>query len=109
MSTPIVYQGFLYSCAYNGVLACLRASTGERLYEARIGGEASTYSASPVAAAGHVYFTNEDGETFVIKASPQYELVSKNQMGEVCMATPAMAGNRIFIRTRSQLFAIGEK
>jgi outer membrane protein assembly factor BamB len=109
MSTPIVYQGYLYSCAYNGVLACLRAPTGERLYETRIGGEASTYSASPVAAAGHVYFTNEDGETFVIKASPQYELVSKNRMGEVCMATPAIAGNRIFIRTQSQLFAVGEK
>jgi len=109
MATPIVHRGYLYSCGYSGVLSCLRAASGEPMYQVRIGGRAATYSASPVAAGGHVYFTNEEGKTYVIKASADYELVSENNLGEVCMATPALSGDRIFLRTQNHLFAIGKK
>jgi outer membrane protein assembly factor BamB len=108
ITTPIVYQGYLYVCGYNGVLACYNAKTGERMYEQRLG-EGGFFSSSPVAGDGKIYAISEDGEAFVIKAGPKFELVSTNPMGEVCMATPALTQGMIVIRTISQVIGIGVK
>ena len=64
-------------------------------------------SASPVAADGRIYFPSEDGDVFVVKAGPSFELLSTNPMGEVIMATPAVSGGMIFIRTLGHLVAVG--
>ena len=55
-----------------------------------------------------VYFTSEDGEIFVVKAGPKYELLATNNMGEVCMATPAISDGTFFIRAQRHLYAIAE-
>ena len=107
MTTPIVYGDYLYVCQNNGVLICFRAKTGERVYRERIG-SGGAFSASPIAADGKIYFTSEDGDIYVVKAGPNYELLATNPMGEVCMATPAVAKGRLFIRTTDHLFSIGE-
>ncbi|HWQ03389.1 MAG TPA: PQQ-binding-like beta-propeller repeat protein, partial [Candidatus Nitrosotenuis sp.] len=91
MPTPVVYGDYLYVCANNGVLTVYEAKTGTRVYQQRLGGTGGAFSASPVAADGKIYFTSEDGDVFVVKAGPQYELLSKNPMGEVLMATPAIS------------------
>ncbi|MCI0487933.1 MAG: PQQ-like beta-propeller repeat protein [Blastocatellia bacterium] len=108
MPSPVVYGDYLYVCANHGVLACYNAKTGERIYQERIGGRGGAYSASPIAADGKLYFTSEDGEIFVVKAGPKYELLATNSMGEVLMATPAISEGMIFVRGRHHLFAVGE-
>jgi outer membrane protein assembly factor BamB len=106
--TPIVYGDYLYVCTDNGVLTQYRAKTGEPGYRARLG-TGDAFSASPVAADGKLYLASEDGDVFVIKAGETYELLSRNRIGEVMMATPAIAGKMIIIRGESHLFGIGEK
>ena len=108
LTTPIVYGDLLYTCSNNGILACYRAKTGDRLYHQRIGGKGGSYTASGVAADGKLYFTSQDGDIYVVKAGPKYELLSANSMGEVCMATPALADGMIFVRTQNHVYAIGE-
>ena len=66
----------------------------------------STFSASPIAASGRVYFSSEDGDVFVIKAGPAYELLATNRMGEPLMATPAISGGLMLIRGQRHLFAV---
>ena len=109
MQTPIVYGDYLYINRWGGVLGCYDAKTGDRLYQERLGTGRSGFTASPVAANGHLYFTSEDGDVFVVKAGPKFEIVSQNPMGEVCMSTPAVSGDTLYIRTRDHLVAIAEK
>jgi outer membrane protein assembly factor BamB len=108
MPTPLAYGEHLYLLRDNGVLAVYQRETGEQLYRERLGPGGAGFSASPVAADGKVYFTSEDGDVYVVKAGPQFELLGQNDMAEVCMATPAIADGVLFYRTRSHLVAIVE-
>ena len=72
----------------------------------RIGTTNSTFSASPIAANGRIYLSSEDGEVFVVKAGPAYELLAVNRMGEPLMATPAASDGMIVIRGQRHLFAV---
>ena len=108
MPTPLIYGEYLYINNNMGTLICRNAKTGERIYQERIGGKGGSYSASPVAADGKLYLTSEDGEVFVVKAGPKYELLSTNPMGEPLMATPAISDGMIFVRGQHNLFAIAE-
>lgn len=105
--TPIVYGDYLYSINVSGILGCYDAKTGERKYLQRLEHAGSGFSSSPIAADGRIYFASEDGDVFVAKAGPEFELLSTNPMGEVIMATPAISSGTIFIRTLRHLFAIG--
>jgi outer membrane protein assembly factor BamB len=104
--TPLVYGDYLYICNDNGVLTVYNAHTGAQIYQHRIGTTNSTFSASPIASGGRVYFSSEDGEVFVIKAGPTYELLSVNRMGEPLMATPAASDGIIVMRGQRHLFAV---
>ncbi|MCI0601622.1 ankyrin repeat domain-containing protein [bacterium] len=110
MPTPIVYGDYLYTCANNGVVTAYNAKTGERIYQQRLGGKGSSYAftASPVAADGKLYFTSEDGEIFVVKAGPTYEVLSVNKMGEVILATPAISQKTFIVRTLNHVYGISE-
>ena len=109
MQTPIVYGGILYVCRDNGVLNAFDAKTGTKLYQARLGDGKTGFSASPVAANGRLYFTSEDGDVYVVKAGPAYELLSTNPLGEVAMATPAISEGLLLFRTRNHLVAVGDR
>ncbi len=108
MPTPIVYGEFLYTCSNQGVLTAYNAKTGERVYQERIGGTGAAFTASPVASEGKIYLSSEDGDVFVVKAGSKYELLAKNPVGEVMMATPAISDGLVIVRTISHLFAFGE-
>lgn len=89
-----------------GLLTCLDVNTGAPHYEtARIPGVGRTY-ASPVAAGGHVYLTDRGGVITVIRDAPQVEVLATNDMGEGVDATPAPAGNDLFIRGEQHLFCV---
>jgi len=106
MSTPVVYGDYLYNIRWNGVLNCFNARTGERMYQVRLGGGTSGFSASPVAGDGKIYVASEDGDVFVVKAGPAFALTATNPMGEVCMASPALSKGVIYFRTRSHIVAV---
>lgn len=105
--TPIIYGDQLYVCLNNGVFAAYNLRTGARTYQERLGGKGGAFSASPVAADGKIYLASEDGDVFVVKAGPAYELLATNPMGEVLMATPAISDGVIFVRGLKHLYAIG--
>jgi outer membrane protein assembly factor BamB len=106
--TPIFYDGILYTCGNNGVVTAYDGTTGERLYRARVGGGGS-FSASPVAADGRLYFANEDGDVFVARAGRTYQEVAKNEMKEIIMSTPAISDGVIIVRTLGHVYGIGQK
>ncbi len=109
MQTPIVYGDYLYVCRDHGVLSCYNAKTGERVYNERLGTGRTGFTASGVAADGRLYYSSEEGDIYVVKAGPKFELLAQNPMGEVCMATPAISGDTLYFRTRGHLVAIAEK
>ena len=104
--TPLVYNDLMYISGDNGVLRVFEAKTGKQLYEQRLPG---TFSASPIAADGKVYLASEDGDVFVLSAGTTYELLATNPMGEPLMATPAISGGLLIVRSQGYVYAIGER
>ena len=103
--TPIVYEGILYALTDNGILSAYDPASGTRIYQERIAA-GSGFSASPVAADGRLYLSSEDGDVLVVQAGRTYKLLATNSMAEPIMATPAVSGNSIFIRTLTKLVAV---
>jgi len=104
VSSLLYYDGVVYMANDVGVLTAIDAATGQRLWQERVDG---VFSASPVAGAGHVYFVSENGETIVLKAGRQPQVVARNGIGARAVASPAVSNGQIFIRTDDQLFCIG--
>ena len=98
--------GVVYLLPDSGIVTCLDAKTGDVQYRDRVPGPAK-FSASPVAFDNKILLTSEEGDSFVFKAGPTYELLSTNSIGEPVHASPAIAGGRIFIRGDKNLYAIG--
>jgi outer membrane protein assembly factor BamB len=106
-TTPsvLVAGSEVYFVSDNGVATCLDAKSGEVRWTERLGGG---FSASPVYAEGRVYFTNEDGTTYVVRAGQEYELLATNELGERALASPAVDDGTLFVRTASHLWRIGK-
>ena len=93
-------NGYLYTLNDNGIAICWRASDGKEMWKERLGGPVS---ASPVLVGDNIIASNEKGEYFVFKANPEkLELVSKTLMGNESFASPAISGNRMFLRVASR-------
>ena len=109
MQTPVLDGGLGYFCFDNGVLTVFQLRTGEQVYQQRLGGGGSGFSSSPVAAAGRLYITNEEGRTYVLALGARHNLLAENELGEAVMATPAIVDGVLYIRGRKHLFAIGAR
>lgn len=109
MPTPLAYRGLLYVLANNGVFDAYDISTGTEIYRERLPLVGSGYSASPVAADGKIYLSNEDGEMLVVEAGATFKHLATNSMGETLMATPALSQGVMYVRGSHTLFAIGKK
>ena len=107
MQTPLIAGDLLYSCSDRGVLKVYDARTGELRYQQRLGEGTTGFSSSPIAADGRIYFASEEGDVYVLKLGPQYELLATNHFGEITMATPAYSEGVLFYRTRGHLVAVG--
>src|SRR5204863_9322431 len=107
LPSPLLYGDHLYLVSNNGVLTAYEAKTGIRVYQQRVGTGGSVV-ASPIAAAGKLYLTGEEGDIYVVKAGAQYELLAKNSVGEAALATPALSGDLLIVRGAKHLFAIAE-
>ncbi len=108
LSTPLLYRGILYFVHNNGALAAYDAVTGESFYRGRVGA-GGAFSASPIAADGCLYFANEDGQVFVVRAGKENVQIAVNEMGEPVTATPAISNGLTVIRTVRAVYGIGTK
>lgn len=102
---PLLFDGVLYMVKDGGIITALDPATGKMLKQGRAPEAGGTYYASPVAAAGKVFLTSEEGKITVLEAGPQWKPVARNDLGEECYATPAIANGRLYIRTRSTLYS----
>ncbi|HTS31116.1 MAG TPA: PQQ-binding-like beta-propeller repeat protein [Bryobacteraceae bacterium] len=105
LPTELAYEGGLYVLTHNGILTRFDAKTGTQTYKARIG-EGGYFSASPWGYKGRIFCLSEEGKTFVIRAGDQYELLDSNDLDEMALATPALIGDRLILRTENHLYSI---
>ena len=102
--SPLYHAGLLYMVNDGGIATCLDAESGKQIWQERLQGN---FSSSPVLVGDLLYATNEAGQTSIFKASRTFELVGTNSMQEPVMATPAVCGGQIFLRTASKLYCLG--
>ena len=105
ISSLVYDSGLIYMATDVGAVTVVDAKDGSRVWQQRIEG---VFSASPVAADGKIYFVSEDGETIVVRSGRTPEVLSRNDLGERQIASPAVSNGQIFIRTDDHLFAIGK-
>ena len=98
-------KGLLYVTSDDGIFTVLETKTGDQVYKQRIGGK---YSASPIMSGDRIYLTSEEGDVRVLRAGREFELLAENKMDERALATPAVLGNSIILRTQSALYRIGK-
>lgn len=102
--SPLYHQGRVYIVKRGGIVSCFRAATGERLYRKRLRATKSYY-ASPIAVGENIVFASADGKISVVKAADEFEPQHVNDLGERMLATPAVAGGAIYIRSDNHLYA----
>ena len=107
LPTTLVYRGVVYMINDGGVLTTLDAATGAVRNQARLRGAVDNYYASPVAGDGKVYIVSQSGVVVVLDAARDQEILSTGELDDEVYATPAIAGGRIFIRTRGALYCFG--
>ena len=103
----ILYGDYLYLLTDNGIVTCLNPETGEVKYEGGRVPVPARFMGSPVAFAGFIAMTSEDGDTYMLKAGPVHEITVTNSVDEPVYSSPAIANGRIYIRGEKHLFAIG--
>jgi outer membrane protein assembly factor BamB len=106
--TPVYHQGYVYVLLDKGFLSCYDARTGKEVYNRqRIDPNSDKFTSSPWAADGKIYCLDEDGATYVIRGGEKFELLEKNNLNEMTLATPALVRGNILLRTASKLYRIG--
>ena len=103
--SPVAFGKWFFVVTDDGIASCWEVKSGTRNWMERLG---SHHSASPVAAAGHLFFTDDAGVTYVLKPGTKFEEVSRNSLGEECFPSPAVARGQLFIRTVNHLWCIGK-
>ena len=107
VASPVVSEDRVYLARENGVLICLDASSGKKIYEERV--MSGKHRGTPVIADGKVYVIARNGEALVIADQKEFKLISKNDLGEDTTASPAISNGRVYVRTNKSLIAFGEK
>jgi outer membrane protein assembly factor BamB len=108
ISSPLFYHGRVYAAQDGGRVTCFNAKSGDKFYEQERLGAEGDYYASPVAADGRVYFCSTKGAITVAKAADILQIVTRNKLGEPIYATPAIADDKIYIRSDAHLWAFGK-
>lgn len=108
--SPLVYGDYYYTLLDRGFVTAHDAKTGREVYgKQRLDPAAGAFTSSPWAYNGKLFLLSEDGDTFVVAAGPEYKLLWKNSLDEMCMATPAIARGSLVIRTSGKLYRIGRR
>jgi outer membrane protein assembly factor BamB len=106
--SPIAYGDYFYILYDRGMLSCYQGQTGKLIYDQQqLARDAKAFTVSPWANDGKLFFLSEDGDTFVVQAGPEFKVLGRNALNEMCMATPATLRGSIIIRTLNKLYRIG--
>jgi len=101
----LLIEDSIYMIDDGGIASCLDAKTGQEIWRERVGGN---YSASPLAAPGRLYFFSEEGKTTVVAAERQFKVLAENTLESGFMASPAVVGNALILRTKTHLYRLEE-
>ncbi len=102
-SSPILVDGLLFLNQDKGILSCIDPETGKSIWKKRLGG---TFAASPVFANGMIYCFSGEGSIHVIKPGRKFDQINESKLGDGFNASPAIAGNRLILRSRSKLYCL---
>ncbi len=102
-ASPLLVDGLIYTAAEESFVTCLEAATGQTVWTERVGGK---YAASPIYADGRIYLFDQDGTTTVIKPGRALEVLATNTLAAGFMASPAVSGKALFLRTRTHLYRV---
>jgi outer membrane protein assembly factor BamB len=108
IASPLVIDGRLFVVKTGGISSCFDVEKGEPLWYLKRIDNIGSYYASPVCGDGKIYVTGENGVIVVLENGPELNILATNDMGETCLATPAIADGRLFIRTRGHLYCVGQ-
>jgi len=106
--STLLYKGVLYMINDSGILLSFDPATGNVIKQGRLHGAIDKYFSSPVAADDKVFLIGQGGQVSVLKAAGDWEVLAVNELDDECFATPAIADGRLYIRTRSALYAFGK-
>jgi len=109
LPSPVAYQGAVYTLTETGILNRFDAKTGKQTYKTRIDPAASAFTTSPWAYNGKLFCLSEEGQTFVIGTGDEFKLLHVNALDDMAQASPALAGERLLIRTEQRLYSIRRK
>lgn len=107
--TPVAYKGSIYVLFDTGIVARIDAKTGKQDYKARLDRDGAAFTSSPWAYGDKVFCLSETGDTYVFAAGEKFELLGVNPLGEMAMATPAIVGDRLLVRTAGRLYSIRQE
>ena len=102
-ASPLLVDGLIYMVSDDGIINCIDALTGEGLWQKRIGGR---FAASPIYGDGRIYFCDQDGQTTLIQPGRKFQQVAANTLDDGCLASPAVDGRALVLRTKSHLYRI---
>ena len=102
--SPVAHNGRLYVVNDKGIASCYDSKSGTVIWRERIDGN---FTASPTLVGGLLYCPNEDGKTYILKASDQYEVIGSNDLGVGIFASPVISNGHIYLRTHDQLYCVG--
>ena len=105
-SSPLLIDGRVYVVNDSGILTCLESATGTMLWKERIGPD---FAASPIYVDGHMYFFDARGKSTVIEPGPVMKVIATNQLDDGCMASPAVVGKSLIVRSKKSLYRIEGK
>ena len=108
-TTALVYGRYYYTLLDRGFLLAHDARTGEQIYGRQRLEIGNGFTASPWAYNGKIFLLSEDGDTFVVRAGPEFEILHKNSLDEMSLATPAVARGSVILRTQSKLYRIANQ
>jgi outer membrane protein assembly factor BamB len=96
----------LYNLGWNGRIQCINPTTGEEIYNEKLG-KSGSFTASPVAADDRIYTVDDNGKVYILQAGKVFKIISEQNLKDICMVTPAITENIIFFRTQQYLIATG--
>ena len=102
-ASPVLVDDLLYMVADDGVVTCLESANGKEVWRQRINGK---YAASPIYADGRLYFFNQTGETTALKPGRTFQILATNLLADGFMASPAVAGKALILRTKTSLYRV---
>jgi outer membrane protein assembly factor BamB len=109
-ASPVLHDNMLYVLTDNGMISCYNAKTGEPYYHQQRLPKTYSFKSSPVGANGKLYLASENDDVLVLRMGPKFEVLATNTMpDQIFIATPAITGGELFLRSQNRLYCIGNK